>query len=318
LLDSPANRQESSGSIRLSPTTCAICGSGSEAEELYPANLDPTAFSANVFSARRAPDRLHYRMVRCRECGLVRSDPIADNALLKGLYADSLLNYKTESANLRQTYGRSLARLERYGVVKGTLLEIGCGHGFLLEEALSQGYSEVRGVEPSRDAVAKSAANIRSQIVCDIFRPGLFSAESFDAICMFQVFDHMSEPAALLDECLHVLRPGGLMLVLNHNVTAFSARLLGRRSPIIDVEHTFLYSPRTIRRLAEQHGFEAIEVRSVWNRYALQYLSQLVPLPSTIKTWGQRLLSATGLGRIPLTVPLGNLCLIARKPARPE
>ena len=252
-------------------------------------------------------------MVRCRTCGLVRSDPIAETSVLQGLYADSLLNYETELANLRLTYGRCLVGLRRYGAVPGSLLEIGCGRGFLLEEASAQGYSLVRGVEPSRDAVAKSSEQIRPRIVCDLFRPGLFPPAAFDVVCMFQVFDHVPEPAALLDECLRVLRPGGLVLALNHNIQAWSARILGQRSPIIDVEHTFLYSPRTMRRLFERHGFEVLEVRPVWNRYSLQYLSRLAPLPPRVQQWGQRLLSSTGLGRIPCTVPLGNLRLVARK-----
>jgi SAM-dependent methyltransferase len=257
-------------------------------------------------------------MVRCRTCGLVRSDPIAENAVLQGLYADSLLNYDAESANLRLTYGRCLARLERYGAVKGSLLEIGCGHGFFLEEALAQGYGSVRGVEPSRNAVAKCSRQIRPQMVCDLFRAGLFPRAAFDVLCMFQVFDHVPEPAAFLDDCLRVLRPGGLVLALNHDIQALPARILGRRSPIIDVEHTFLYSPGTMRRLFARRGFEVLEVRPVWNRCALQYLSRLVPLPPRVRQWVQRLLSSTGLGRIALTVPLGNLCLIARKPARSE
>ena len=193
--------------------------------------------------------------MRCRGCGLVRSDPIADRALLYRLYSDSTLNYGMESANLRRTYGRCLARLKRHGATTDRLLEIGCGHGFLLEEALSQGYSLVQGVEPSRDAVAKAAAHIRPRIVCDVFRPGLFPEASFDAICMFQVFDHLADPAGVLDGCFRVLRDGGMVLALNHNVEAWSARLLGRRSPIIDVEHTFLYSPRTMRRLFEMARF---------------------------------------------------------------
>ena len=199
--------------------------------------------------------------------------------MLHRLYSDSRLNYGTESANLRRTYGRCLARLKRHGAAAGRLLEIGCGHGFLLEEALAQGYGSVQGVEPSRDAVAKAAAHVRPHIVCDVFRRDLFPEASFDAVCMFQVFDHVPDPGGLLDECLRVLRGGGLVLALNHNIEAWSARLLGRRSPIIDVEHTFLYSPRTMRRLFERHGFEVLEVRPVWNRYALEYLAQLVPLP---------------------------------------
>jgi SAM-dependent methyltransferase len=308
--------RDRAGAIKLVPTRCAICGPAGEAAELYPARLEPAAFSARVFSARRPPDRLHYRMVRCRRCGLVRSDPIAENAVLQGLYADSLLNYEAESANLRRTYGRCLARLERYGAVKGSLLEIGCGHGFFLEEALAQGYGSVRGVEPSRAAVAKCPQRLRPQVVCDLFRAGLFPQAAFDVLCMFQVFDHVPEPAAFLDECLRVLRPGGLLLALNHDIQALPARMLGQRSPIIDVEHTFLYSPGTMRRLFARRGFEVLEVRPVWNRCALEYVSRLVPLPPRVRQWVERLLSATGLGRLAVTVPLGNLCLIARKPAR--
>jgi len=44
-------------------------------------------------------------------------------------------------------------------------------------------------------------------------------------------------PAALLDACFAALRPGGLVLSSNHNITAVSARLLGERSPIVDIEH---------------------------------------------------------------------------------
>ena len=302
--------------LTLVATACPICGPGGDADELYSARLDTTAFSPTVFSARRVPDRLHYRVVQCRTCGLVRSDPIADGAVLNGLYRQSELNYAAESENLRRTYGRHLRRLKRHGGATERLLEIGCGHGFLLEEALRQGYTTVQGVEPSRDAVAKATEHLRPQIVCDVFRPGLFAAESFDAVCMFQVFDHVPEPGAFLGECFRVLREGGLMLAMNHNIEAWSARLMGQRSPIIDVEHTLLYSPRTMRRLFAMHGFEVLEVRSAWNRYTIQYLAQLAPLPARAKRLGLNLLSRSGIGRIPVTVPLGNLFLIARKPAR--
>ena len=51
--------------IDLVPTRCAICGAEGNAVELYPANLDFEAFNPSVFSARRLPDRIHYRMVKC-------------------------------------------------------------------------------------------------------------------------------------------------------------------------------------------------------------------------------------------------------------
>jgi tetratricopeptide (TPR) repeat protein len=63
--------------VKLRNTRCAICRTEGNASELYPANFDLQALKPAVFSARRLPDRVHYRLVKCNTCGLGRSDPIA-------------------------------------------------------------------------------------------------------------------------------------------------------------------------------------------------------------------------------------------------
>jgi SAM-dependent methyltransferase len=298
----------------LAPTRCAICGSPGNASEIYSARLAPDAFSTEVFSARRLPDGLHYRLVRCLSCGLVRSDPAADPERIARIYERSTFDYGGEVENLATTYGGYLRDLERFGARRGSLLEIGCGNGFFLEEALRQGYADAHGVEPSSEAVARASAAIRQRIVVGVIRPGLFPAESFDVICLFQVLDHFPDPAAVLDECLTMLKPGGLVLCLNHNVDAVSARLLGEESPIVDVEHTYLFGPRTLRLLFERLGFRVERVAAAWNRYSLRYLFRLLPLPGFLKKPLLALLGGGALGRVSLSVPLGNVYAIARKP----
>jgi SAM-dependent methyltransferase len=297
-------------------TRCAICDREGDATERWPATFNPDAFSARVFSARRVPDRVHYRMVTCNVCGLVRSDPVADEELLATLYASSSFDYGHEVESILATYGRALDGLEARSTRHEALLEIGCGNGFFLQQARRRGWSEVRGVEPSADAVAKAPPELDGAIVQDVMRAGLFSAESFDAVCLFQVLDHISNPVDLLEECRAVLRPGGQILALNHNVRAWSARLLGERSPIVDIEHTYLYSPATMIGIFNKAGFTDARVRSVRNTYSLAYLAQLAPLPAKIKARALAPLRSSVAGRVRVTVPLGNLCLIARKPER--
>jgi SAM-dependent methyltransferase len=299
----------------LAPTSCAICGTLGNADELYPATLTPGAFTAAVFSARRLPDRVHYRLVTCRACGLVRSDPVLGAEGLAKLYAASTFDYAGQLGGLRATYGRALAKVAELTPDRAGLLDIGTGSGFVLELARDIGWSGIRGVEPSADAIAKAKPDIRPRIAMDVMRPGLFEAASFDAVTMFQVLDHMPDPAVLLDECRRVLRPGGVVLAFNHNVTAWSARLLGERSPIIDVEHTYLYSPRTIRRLFDEAGYEVVSVTPACNTYSLSYLAQLLPLPDRPKTRLLAWLGRSRAGALRVTVPLGNLCLTARRPA---
>src|SRR4051794_37248428 len=185
--------------VRLRSTCCAICATAGNATELYPANFTPEDLSPAVFSARRIPDRVHYRMVRCDSCGLVRSDPVADSDIVAQLYAESTFDYGAELENLAVTYGSYLKRLERYVPNKDALLEIGCGNGFVLEEAKRQGYRDVRGVEPSRAAIDSAPDSLRDQIVCSMMVPGLFPSGHFDVVCLFQVLDHILDPVPLLE-----------------------------------------------------------------------------------------------------------------------
>lgn len=274
-------------------TRCAVCDTLDNADQLYPARFTEADLNARVFSARRVPDRLHFRIVRCRGCGLLRSDPVAEPGRLAHLYEGSTFDYGAELPHLRSTYRRYLERLP----VRGALLEIGCGNGFMLEEARSMGFEPARGVEPSADAVARSLRP--GDIVRDVMRPGLFEPATFAAIAMFQVLDHLPDPGGVLAECGRVLRDDGHVLLLQHDARAWSARLLGERSPIIDIEHTYLYDSHTLTRLCRKHALEPVETGVVWNTYSIGYIARLAGLTLPLAT--------------PVSVPLGNFYMIARK-----
>jgi hypothetical protein len=93
-----------------------------------------------------------------------------------------------------------------------------------------------------------------------------------------------------------------------------SARVLGEKSPIIDIEHTYLYSPNTIRKLFEKNGFRVLEVGSARNVVNLLSILRLLPFPRNFKI---KLLSRVEgwprLSQINMSLPLGNLYLIAQK-----
>jgi 2-polyprenyl-3-methyl-5-hydroxy-6-metoxy-1,4-benzoquinol methylase len=302
----------SSPGVLLAPTACAICGTFGNSTELYPPTYDEAAFNERIFSARRIPDAIHYRMVRCRSCGLVRSDPSADQASLAGLYERSGFDYAAEVPNLRRTYARYLVKARSRSRGR-SLLEIGCGSGFMLEEALAQGYQTVRGVEPSHQAIAAAPLAVRDRIVPGILKPGLFESGEFDTVCMFQVFDHLPEPGAVLDQVHALLSPSGVLLCFNHNVESLSARMLGERSPIVDIEHCFLYSPKTMKRLMQRHGFDIVESGAATNTLSLRHFLHLLPAPASLKRRLPAAAGGTRSGRLRLRLPLGNLYAIGRR-----
>src|SRR5690606_6939336 len=116
-------------------TICAICRDKEDTIILYRERFDKRKITAKTFSARRIPDRMHYRFVKCRRCGLVFSNPIFPPEKIVTLYKESDFTYQKESVFLGQTY---LSYLEKYVLPKKmkhtSLLEIGCGNGFFLEE----------------------------------------------------------------------------------------------------------------------------------------------------------------------------------------
>ncbi len=298
----------------MKKTECAVCQKKSSVKLLYSQNFKLKDINESIFSARRLPDGIHYRIVKCRQCGLVFSDPILSETALGRLYRESKFTYGEQIADLTKTYGFYLKELEKYEVVKGRLLEIGCGNGFLLAEAKKQGYREVYGVEPSWEAIRKAPMKIRKIIKSSIFKKGLFPRNYFDIICFFQTFDHISNPNKFLINCYRMLKPGGYILALNHNVDSFQAFVLGEKSPIFDIEHTYLYNSKTTRIIFEKNNFQTISLKPATNINPFSYLVHLMPLPNVVKKYTLFILEKLGISNLKFKMRIGNLIIIARKP----
>ena len=292
---------------------CAICEKDNF-EVIYKENFDLKKIDERIFSARRLPDRMHYQIVKCKKCGLVYSNPILEYGKIEKLYKKSFTSYDTHLENLKETYGFYLRELNKYvGTIHElSLLEIGCGNGFFLEEALKQGYI-VYGIEPGKKSAQKAKPNIKKNIVVDIFRPGLFRKNFFDVVCCFQTFDHIPNPNEFLNECYKVLKKGGFILFFNHDASSFSAKILGEKSPIIDIEHTYLYDKKTMPRIFTKHKFKILEIKSAINIHSLSYWIHLFPLPNSIKLPLIKFLIFTKLGNIKIKLNPGNMVLMAKK-----
>jgi 2-polyprenyl-3-methyl-5-hydroxy-6-metoxy-1,4-benzoquinol methylase len=297
----------------LVPTICAICRKYGNCELVYVSNLDKNSFSAEVFSARRMPDRRHYKIVKCLSCGLHRSDPIIDMDINQ-FYTESSFDYSHEIDGLKKTYISLTKKALAPKLPGGRILEVGGGNGFYLEAALDSGFSSAYAVEPSIKAVAAARSDIRENTYIDVMKSGLVTDNSFDVVTMFHVLDHLSEPLETIAYCKMALKPNGTFIAAVHNFNSWSSRLLRSKSPIVDIEHTYLYSKNTIKKLFEAAGLIEIKVGGYWNYYSLYYLIFLLPIPGDVKrkilksNFGQKLL------KLKIYIPLGNIWASGKKP----
>lgn len=290
-------------------TICAICGKNNSTL-LYRENFNLKDINRKTFSARRLPDKIHYRMVKCKNCGLVYANPRLESELIEQLYKKSTYNYQQFEEDLIATYSRYL---NKYVTQKNRLLEIGCGNGFFLQYAKNIGFREVWGVEPGRDTVKKAPKDIKKNIITNIFKKGQFKKNYFDVICLFQVFDHIPDPSNLLIECYKILKSGGIVLCINHNVDSFSSKLLKDKSPIIDIEHTYLFNKNTLSEIYRKHEFKILNVFDVINRYPIFYWLRMFPLPNEFKKAVIKYFSKTKIGKTRIWLSPGNIGIVALK-----
>ncbi len=115
-------------------------------------------------------------------------------------------------------------RLREYldDIKPGRLLEVGCGNGSRLQKMRDLGWDVVgQDVDPEAVAVArKSGLTVHLGPVAT----AAFRSESFNAILMAHVIEHVHDPIALLQECRRVLHRGGRLVVFTPNFESYGHR----------------------------------------------------------------------------------------------
>jgi len=293
---------------------CLFCRAQEQLSDLYPRTFEEKDLTPAVFSARRETEHFHYQMVRCRGCGLVFSREILPDTILLDLYSKSSVTFGEHADVLRRDYWRPLER-HLSGLPRSAALEIGCSSGFFLQELKKQGFLSVVGSEPSLEAKQKADLSVR-----DCIQSGFFDGQStfpphrFDLVCLFQTIDHLTEPQTIMKSIREVLLPGGLVYLICHNAASLQARLLGSKSPIIDIEHIYLFNKKTLSRLLTQAGLDIVVIGDLENSYPLDYWLYMLPIPMGLKSFVSSLFKLTGLGRLSPALKAGNIYAIAREP----
>lgn len=292
--------------------SCPTCGR-EHSNLVYKSTL-PLNISVNALPN---PYSAHYQINRCTHCNLLRASPILDAAGVSTLYRDSLETNIApgEEHNVQRTMDRYYHLARPFMNQKERMLDVGCDRGFLLEEAAQDGFKEMYGLEPV-PAARQLAEQVNGAILSDKFYEETdFPPSFFDFIVMIHVLDHLVDPKIVLQKAFHNLKPGGIMLAVVHNVESLLGKILGEKFPPFNMYHFYYFSKKTLRALFEHHGFEVLSVPSTYNRYSLGFYTRRVPgLPNFIKKATNSLLTKTKLASIPITIPLGNIGIVARRP----
>lgn len=239
--------------------SCRICGSGA------------------VLPVYRKNE---YDLARCRSCKTVFVvDPPSTDELSRLYSFDSgyHLGFREDEAREERAGVEARERAELLGRHEspGRLLDIGCSAGHFLSAARDRGWDTV-GVELSGDTAELARKWFALEIHTGDIANAPLADESFDAVTMWDVFEHLADPIAKLQRIRRLLRPGGLLLILTPNVEGLFPKLSLLSSPITGEwthpeppHHLFQFSKRSLRLVLARHGFQVVEIKDL--RIPLRY-----------------------------------------------
>ena len=206
-----------------------------------------------------------YTLLQCLRCSLVFSPPEPELSL-KGSYSKEY--YGSEQKKFVATIEKGtkllnffLARkifrqLRRIAPDKNQslkILDIGCGRGHLLNHFRNLG-CVCHGVE----RLGAFPTEIRNGIhFYDLpLKDIAFPARSFDAVVLWHVLEHLTDPLSVLQEVERVLKPEGTLWIAVPNFGSFQSKLFKKHWFHLDLpRHRWHFTRATLQALLVKTGF---------------------------------------------------------------
>lgn len=281
------DRMSTPNYIQLETTDCPLCGAG---------NGQPTRFVLTP-----------YKLARCAECGLYYLVTRLTSEGVTALYAQGDYfegqgydSYAAQEPALRMTFRRFLKKLNECFPLHGALLEIGCGYGYLLDEARPYFQGRV-GTDFSPKAIEQAAASEAKIYQGDIDK--LPRADRYDCIILAHVIEHVHRPVQLLLSIREKLKEGGVVAVATPNIGSLWFPLMGRRWASFKIpEHVAFYDRQTLKQLLASAGFRDIRTIPYLHAFPLALIANKLAIRTPAR-----------LGRWSCWIPGTTIAMAARK-----
>ena len=274
---------------------CELCGS-SESHHLFTKN--------------------RWRLEMCDGCGLVRVDPLPSREQVAQMYAPTAgyqlarLGGPTRYTRWQTQRSELLASITGAAPYPGArLLDVGCSTGDYLDRARARDWA-VHGIELAKHlavfARVKRGLPVEHGGVDDVVPR--FGTETFNAITLWDVIEHLPKPLDALRSLYRALEPGGTLYLSTPNLAGWVPRFHWRvLRPLTGIWphpepplHLHQFTALTVARLFAAAGFDP--VRFLPDEIPLWYTSGFLGEPEPRQwlrgepaAWGARSIYLTTL-----------------------
>jgi len=173
-------------------------------------------------------------------------------------------------------FSRILEQTRHADKAAQSVLDVGCGGGFLAEEFARFGY-KVTGVDPAPESIATARAHAEESGLSIEYEVGSgenlpFAKASFDIVTCCDVLEHVDDVERVVSEIARVIKPSGLFFYDTPNRTMISKVAVIKvmqewRSTAFAPPNTHVWdrfiTPRELTDLLELYKFNNYEMRGV-------------------------------------------------------
>jgi 2-polyprenyl-3-methyl-5-hydroxy-6-metoxy-1,4-benzoquinol methylase len=268
-----------------------------------------------------------YDIYKCPTCGIGQTDLKEPyTSFVKRLYdkeyftggksRTAYTNYAADKPFIVKNFHKFLKAIKQQKQT-GKMLDVGCAMGFFVELAIQHGY-DAYGIDPSSFAADAAKKLVGSKRI----RTGTldtidFDKERFDIITLFDVFEHVENPAKILKQVHALLKPEGIIVIATGNTASIWAKVAKKHWTFyIPPQHLFFFNRTNIASLLQQQHFQPLHFGKIGKWLSLEYVLHLAEtaaqLPFSVQA--QQLAKQLNLHRVPIFLPIGdNMLVIAKK-----
>jgi|APSaa5957512622_1039677.scaffolds.fasta_scaffold08918_5 2-polyprenyl-3-methyl-5-hydroxy-6-metoxy-1,4-benzoquinol methylase len=148
-------------------------------------------------------------------------------------------------------------RLNRLGKTS-SILDVGCGTGYFISAASRKNISAI-GIDLSQNAVDYGKKKGLNLIQGDLLNISCLENKSFDTITFWASIEHLLKPRETLQKAYELLKTKGQIIIETGNVDSYLSKIYGKNWRLIQEDHNFYFSQKTLDMLLKNTGFKTIK-----------------------------------------------------------
>ena len=289
---------------------CPACNTHKNKSKVFlKRNINADKIRKHTFSSRKKPEFLNYQLFKCNLCDLIFSINIPDLEKVDSSYRNSIFISSQDETDAADVYYNNLKNLINFKNYD-SVLEIGSGSGSFIKKL---NVKKKVGIEPSISSIENADPKIKNCLVNESFENTKIQKNSTDLVCCFMTMEHVYDPLLILKKAYQFLTNKGKIILITHDYDYFLNKILGKKSPIIDIEHLQLFSPKSIDYILKVSNFKNIKIFRFKNKYRIEYWLSLLPIPIIFKNFLIKIFRLIGLSNFKMGFNIGNMIIIADK-----